>query len=108
MLYPPTDNPAWHWDLNDHGTIMIITVCFCWHMMLIVIGLLVQLLCVKAIYEKFSDNFRSQVDELIYIEKKENRATINNVRRDCAQSVVNSNRLKFAMDSEDDDTHLIK
>ncbi|CAF0708794.1 unnamed protein product [Brachionus calyciflorus] len=49
MLYPPTDNPAYHWNLKDHGNIMIVTICYCWHVMLIVIGLIGQLWFVKKV-----------------------------------------------------------
>ena len=42
VLYPPTDDPLYHWDPNDHSTIMTITMLFCWHIMLIMFALLLQ------------------------------------------------------------------
>lgn len=71
MLYPPTDSPAFKWNMNDHGVIMIVTVCFCWHVLLIIVALFMQYWCVKKIF--FRSNYmklKSQLDELIYIDNK--------------------------------------
>ncbi|KAF5923913.1 hypothetical protein HPG69_010342 [Diceros bicornis minor] len=40
VLYPPSGGPAW--DAMDHGNIMFLTVCFCWHYALtfIIIGVI--------------------------------------------------------------------
>ncbi|CAF1036808.1 unnamed protein product [Brachionus calyciflorus] len=67
MLYPPTDNPAYHWDLSSHGNIMIVTACFCWHIMLIVIGLLGQLWFVKKILIN-SKRFEGSLESLRMID----------------------------------------
>ena len=50
VLYPPTDNPKYKWDLNDHAQIMTITMAYCWHVILIIVGLMVELFVIKRIY----------------------------------------------------------
>ena len=49
MLYPPTDNPAFHWDLNKHTNIMLATVSYCWHVILIIVALFIQFWFVKKV-----------------------------------------------------------
>ena len=65
VLYPPKSwGPSMQWDLNDHEQIMIITMSFCWHLMLIVIGLLIQLWLVKCVYGS-SKRLRNTLDDLL-------------------------------------------
>ena len=68
MLYPPTDSPAFQWDKNDHNQIMTITMNFCWHVLLIIIGLLIQLGIVKKIYYS-SNRVAERWDEMILIDE---------------------------------------
>lgn len=69
VLYPPTKSPSWHWDLNDHNQIMIITMSFCWHIMLIMTGLLIQLWLIKRVYAS-SKTLRNRWDELLISDEK--------------------------------------
>jgi hypothetical protein len=66
-LYPPTDAPAFKWDLSDHKQMMIITASYCWHVFLTLIFLLVELWIVKIIYRLFK-NISIEMDDLIDIE----------------------------------------
>lgn len=56
MLYPPTDDPSFQWDLSNHRNMMIVTACFCWHVMIIIIGLFCQLWFVKKVFFDCSKN----------------------------------------------------
>ncbi|XP_058411500.1 transmembrane protein 45A [Diceros bicornis minor] len=55
VLYPPSGGPAW--DAMDHGNIMFLTVCFCWHYALtfIIIGVIYALVTwlVKSRLQRF-------------------------------------------------------
>ncbi|XP_004440013.1 PREDICTED: transmembrane protein 45A [Ceratotherium simum simum] len=55
VLYPPSGGPAW--DAVDHGNIMFLTVCFCWHYALtfIIIGVIYALVTwlVKSRLQRF-------------------------------------------------------
>ena len=73
VLYPPTDNPAWQWDPANHEHIMIITMAFCWHIMLIMCGLLLQLWLVKRIYLA-SNRTSLEWDELLVIDDINSRS----------------------------------
>ncbi len=65
MLYPPSDAfPVW--DMNDHGAVMLIAVAYCWHIMLIFVGLAAQLCLVKLVQKLPLDRFKC--DELIYMD----------------------------------------
>ena len=64
MLYPPTKNPAHQWDLNDHGNVMIATVIFCWHILLIMLGLLIELWLVRCCLNR-SKCIKNSLNELI-------------------------------------------
>lgn len=66
MLYPPTDDPAWHYDMNNHELIMSVTVFFCWHVLLIIVGLMCQYLFVRRMYLRASESMRECLDELVY------------------------------------------
>lgn len=120
MLYPPTDDPRWHWDLEDHNSIMTITVCYCWHALLIVMGLLLQLWFVKHIYARASDRFRARLDELIFIDRLNAASSSGHSSRTTAACLDDdTHRLKlvsadssaasmFALNSDDEDTvHLV-
>ncbi|RNA18626.1 transmembrane 45A [Brachionus plicatilis] len=50
MLYPPSDKPFFQWDLSNHRNMTIVTACFCWHVMLIIVGLFLQLWFVKRVF----------------------------------------------------------
>lgn len=106
MLYPPTDNPKWHYDLNDHGLIMVVTVCFCWHVLLIVIGLLLQFWLVKRIYNGASDCLRARLDELIYIDRVNQQVRERAIMRPTKAPNGNSMNM-FALNSDDEDVHLV-
>lgn len=89
MLYPPTDNPAWQWNLSDHRNIMIVTICYCWHVLFIIIGLMFQFWFVKkAIFKsrKFvvnlerlidSDRRSAKMTQEYFVQDKENTNLIN-------------------------------
>ena len=67
VLYPPTDDPAYQWDKNDHNQIMTITVSYAWHVILIATGLLIQLGIIKRVY-KGSKRMAAIMDQLIMID----------------------------------------
>lgn len=94
MLYPPTEDPAWHYDLSDHSLVMITTVCFCWHVMLVVIGLMLQYWFVRRMYLNASDAFRARLDELI---ENDNR------RKDYCYRRPGQAAPHLALNSEDED-----
>jgi hypothetical protein len=71
ILYPPTTHPAFKWDPEDHNQVMTVTTTFCWHIMLIMFGLLVELIIIKRIYRK-SEYMQNQWDELIIIDSMNN------------------------------------
>lgn len=50
ILYPPVDSPAFIWDRCNHEQVMTVTMMFCWHLILILIGLLIQLWFIAFIY----------------------------------------------------------
>lgn len=111
MLYPPTDNPAWHYNLSDHGLIMVVTVCYCWHVLLAVMGFLLQYWFVRRIYFGASDRLRARLDDLIYIDRI-NRQTKggNFLPNEPVSKPANGagNHLPlFAMNSDDEDVHLV-
>lgn len=47
ILYPPVQAPFLLWDRCDHEQIMTITMTYCWHVMLIILALIVQLGVIK-------------------------------------------------------------
>ena len=67
ILYPPTTDPAFQWAKNDHNQVMTVTVLFCWHFLLILIGLFIQLGVMKRIYRN-SKRVANDWDELIIID----------------------------------------
>ncbi len=67
MLYPPSDW-FWQWDLDDHEQIMSIAVAFCWHILLIFCGLIVQLWVVRGFVIRKN---RFNCDELFYLDNLE-------------------------------------
>ena len=69
VMYPPTKSPAWQWDFNDHMQIMTITMVFCWHIILIVVFLLLQLWFIKRVYSS-SKTLSNQWDELLIHDEK--------------------------------------
>lgn len=75
VLYPPTDAPEWKWDPTSHHDIMIITMAFCWHIMLIMVGLLIQMSIVKRIYAS-SRRVSIEWDELLVIDDINNRPEV--------------------------------
>ena len=76
VLYPPTDAPEWKWDANKHDDIMKITMAFCWHIMIIMVGLLIQLAIVKRIYAS-SRRVSIEWDELLVIDDINNRPVMS-------------------------------
>lgn len=108
MLYPPTDNPAFKWDLSDHSLIMVITVCYCWHLLLIVIGLLIQLGLVRHLYFRASDRLKARLDELIYIDNNCTRDNdyklfLNDDANKNGGVHTNDRTNLFALNSEDEE-----
>jgi hypothetical protein len=71
ILYPPTTHPAFQWNPEDHNQIMTVTTTFCWHVMFIIIGLLVELAIIRRMYRK-SKYMQNQWDELILIDSINN------------------------------------
>lgn len=71
MLYPPTDNPAFHWDLNKHTNIMIATVSYCWHVMLIILALFIQLWVVKKAMSGSRYSILNCVDDECFGDRRE-------------------------------------
>jgi hypothetical protein len=67
VIYPPWHNPKYIWDPNDHNQIMTITMSYCWHAILIVAGLIIQLLIMQRIYGS-SKKIANEWDELIIID----------------------------------------
>lgn len=51
ILYPPIDRPPFVWDRCDHEQVMTVTMMFCWHLILIFIGLFVQLWFINTVYK---------------------------------------------------------
>ncbi len=101
MLYPPFDW-FWQWDLSDHDSIMNIAVAFCWHIMLISIGLLLQLHIVKKMILNKSSSSASKLNtwmnDLIRIDKlKENNFDIHYT------ILNNQNYHDYNNDDDDDD-----
>lgn len=112
MLYPPTDNPAWHYDMKDHGLIMVITVCYCWHVLLICMGLMLQYWFVRRIYLGGSDRLRARLDELIYIDRvnlQTKGGNFNSISPSGTSKNSNGGQHLplFAMNSDDEDVHLV-
>ena len=68
ILYPPWTSPAFQWDHDDHNQMMIVTMSFCWHVILIFVGLLIQLGIIKCIYKRCR-YVSDQWDELIAIDE---------------------------------------
>ena len=96
VLYPPTENPAYHWDLNDHNNVMTITMIYCWHLMLIMLGLIIELFIIKRMYS-CSRVVASQWDEMIVIDDN-NRSYIT--------TDAQGHEAKFlALNSDDDDSN---
>lgn len=51
ILYPPNkEHPFFKWEKDNHNHIMLITGSFCWHIMFIIIGLILQLVFIKRFY----------------------------------------------------------
>jgi hypothetical protein len=71
ILYPPIDIPILKWDPYDHNQIMTITMSYCWHAILIVSGLIIQLLIMQRIYGS-SKKIANEWDELIIIDHDNN------------------------------------
>jgi hypothetical protein len=111
VLYPPTDDPAFQWDKNDHNQIMTITMSYAWHVMLIIIGLLIQLAIIKKLYAS-SKFFAEQWDELVVIDEAANDCAVTRV----LDSTETTKFLSLNTDDEDsadekvhfDTTRLIK
>ena len=82
MLYPPFDDPVWEWDLKSHRNTMIVTACYCWHLMIIIVGLLIQLWFVKKIFfdsKKFQNLAkRLKLYDYFYESDKEIKYYLNN------------------------------
>lgn len=104
MLYPPTDNPKFQWDLSDHGNIMVITVFFCWHVLILLAFLVGQLWLTKRLIEKYKF-FRDKLNELILIDE-DLQAKTNNVlierSYDYYPTLLN-NRVNLNDNSEEED-----
>jgi hypothetical protein len=75
VLYPPTDSPYWKWDPASHDDFMKVTLAFCWHIMLIMTGLLLQLWLVKRIYTS-SKKVSIEWDELLVIDDINSRPNV--------------------------------
>jgi hypothetical protein len=57
ILYPPKSfGKGWVWDPENHEQIMKITSIYCWHILLISIGLLLQFFVIKLVLLKASRN----------------------------------------------------
>lgn len=50
ILYPPFDWSIFIWDRCDHEQVMTATMMFCWHFILIFIGLLIQLWFIERLF----------------------------------------------------------
>jgi hypothetical protein len=95
-LYPPFNSPAFQWDHNDHNQIMTVTVSFCWHIMLIMSGLLIQLFLIKKFYQK-SKKISKIYDEII---------EIDDIDPETGIYFKNGNEAKFFSLVSDDDEHI--
>lgn len=69
ILYPPANFSFLIWDRCNHEQVMTATMMFCWHVILIFIGLLLQLWIVKRAY-RVSKKFEIKLNELIVIDYK--------------------------------------
>ena len=69
VLYPPYEVDFLKWNRCDHIQIMTITNLFCWHFLLILSALLVQL-CLLNKYYCSSKKARDKFDELIVIQEE--------------------------------------
>lgn len=76
VLYPPSKDPSWQWDKNDHSQMMIITASFIWHLFFIIIGLIIEICIVKYLYRS-SKWISHNWDDLIDIDDEADRVYSN-------------------------------
>lgn len=95
ILYPPTDNPLFQWDHDNHNQIMTVTASFCWHIFFIMSGLLIQLAVMKSLYNK-SQRVRSHFERLIEIDDIEEG-------RSCYEKNDEETKFFTLISDEDDD-----
>lgn len=67
VLYPPFDDPWFIWEKDNHSHIMLITGSYCWHLIFIIAGMLLQIGVMKSLY-RTSAKFRSYFDRLIEVD----------------------------------------
>jgi hypothetical protein len=112
MLYPPSDAYP-QWDMNDHSAVMLIAVYYCWHIILIFVGLGLQLYVIK-FFQRMPFR-RFNCEELIYIDNlnHSNSAAVDEARvreysptEHGGKTLSNSSETRFLTvnsDDEDDD-----
>jgi hypothetical protein len=98
MLYPPTSNPSFHWDLEDHSLIMVTSAIFCWHIFLIAFGLLLQHYFIKRFVYRKGTVYNRLLEELIIADGE--RDAINSI--DDFSSETKYKRLNLNEESEAD------
>jgi hypothetical protein len=76
VLYPPTKDPSWQWDKNNHSQMMIITASFIWHLFFIIIGLIIEICFIKYLYRS-SKWLSHNWDDLIDIDDEAGRVYSN-------------------------------
>jgi len=76
ILYPlDPENPVFKWDKENHNHIMLVTGSFCWHIMFIIIGLILQLAFMKQIHKnskrarEYFENLQ-ECDEMMMMEQE--------------------------------------
>lgn len=100
VLYPPLDFEFMKWNRCDHNQIMIITTLFCWHLLLISLGLLIQL-CLLNRYYFSSKMVRDRFDELIVIQDEwENKNELIQMN----ENGLNETRF-FMLESDEDEVY---
>ncbi|CAF0992552.1 unnamed protein product [Brachionus calyciflorus] len=67
VLYPPVDSEWMKWNRCDHNQIMTITMLFCWHILLILIGLLLEFYLIRRYYLS-SREVSDRLNEIIEID----------------------------------------
>jgi hypothetical protein len=68
ILYPPSGGER-AWDEDNHHQIMLLTISYCWHVILILAGLLVQCVVVGWLYERYG-SFGRRCDELVRVDEE--------------------------------------
>lgn len=103
VLFPPSTRDKFKWDMNDHESILITTVCYVWHFLLITIGLIIQLWILNGILRNSSDSFLKNLADIIYYPSK------SNTNRKGRLTLTSSSRIQMfeEMNSNDEEEQFL-